>query len=190
MKGRLWAAALMLALAAVPASASTFRWASDHDVRSLDPYAGVETFLRSFDANIYEPLVRRGRDLAIEPALAVSWTQVTPETWRFRLRNGVAFQDGTPFAADDVVFSFARAVSPESRIAALLAAVKDVRKIDDHTVEIVTAGADPILPDELTNWLIMSRAWCDTHDAATPSCRPGGARTARSHSYRSCCCPY
>jgi len=169
MRGWLWAAALMLALAAIPASAGTFRWASDHDVRSLDPYAGLETFLRSFDANIYEPLVRRGRDLQIEPALATSWTQITPETWRFRLREGVSFQDGAPFTADDVVFSFARAIAPESRIAGLLAAVKDVRKLDDHTIEVATAGPDPILPDELADWLIMSRAWCETHDASVPA---------------------
>lgn len=171
MRGWLWAAALLLALAAAPSPAATLRWAARHDVRSLDPYAGLETFLTSFDANIYEPLVRRGRDLAIEPALAVSWQQVTPETWRFRLREHVRFQDGAPFTADDVTFSFARAVAPGSRIAELLAAVKAVRKLDDHTVEIVTAGPDPLLLDALTRWDMMSRAWCEAHDAAAPDDR-------------------
>jgi peptide/nickel transport system substrate-binding protein len=169
MKGWLWVAALVLALAAGPASAKTFHWASDHDVRSLDPYAGLETFLRSFDANIYEPLVRRGRDLRLEPALAVKWTQPAPDRWRFRLRENVVFADGTPFSADDVVFSFARATAPESRVAGLLAAVRSVRAVDAHTVEFATVGPDPILPDQLANFLIMSRAWCESHDAATPA---------------------
>ena len=169
MKGWLWVAALVLALAVGPASAKTLRWASDRDVRSLDPYAGLETFLRSFDANIYEPLVRRGRDLRLEPALAVKWTQRAPNIWRFRLREDVTFADGAPFSADDVVFSFARATAPESRVADLLAAVEAVRWIDAHTVDFVTAGPDPILPEELANFLIMSRAWCESHDAAAPS---------------------
>ena len=50
--------ALGLGGAAV-AQANTFRWANDGDVNSMDPYARQETFLLSFNANIYEPLVRR-----------------------------------------------------------------------------------------------------------------------------------
>ncbi len=165
MRGWLWAAALAAALAAAPpVAAKTFRWASDRDVRSLDPYAGRETFLRSFDENIYEPLVRRGRDLALEPGLAVSWTQTAPEVWRFHLRAGVTFQDGAPFTADDVVFSFRRANGPHSRIAGLLATIAQVRTIDAHTVEFHTNGPDPVLPDELSEWPIMSSRWCGAHD--------------------------
>jgi peptide/nickel transport system substrate-binding protein len=157
-------AALALALACAPVSATTFRWANDHDVRSLDPYAGQETFLRSFDANIYEPLVRRGRDMALRPALALAWTQTQPELWRFRLRPGVLFQDGTPFTADDVVFSVARMRSPGSTVASLLAGVREVRAIEDYTVEFTTNGPDPILPEELTALPIMSRVWCEAHE--------------------------
>jgi peptide/nickel transport system substrate-binding protein len=169
MRGWLWSAALALALAAAPASAKPFRWANDNDVRSLDPYAGGENFLRSFDANIYEPLLRRGRSLALEPALATSWSRPAPDRWRFRLRSGVAFQDGAPFTADDVVFSFDRVRAPGSKIAGLLAAVREVKKIDDRTIEIATNGPDPLLLDELAGWAIMSRAWCLAHDAAEPA---------------------
>jgi peptide/nickel transport system substrate-binding protein len=169
MRGWLWSAALALALTAAPANAATFRWANDYDVRSLDPYAGAEAFMRSFDANIYEPLVRRGRDLAIEPSLALSWSQTAPDLWRFQLRPGVTFQDGTPFTADDVVFSFDRVRAPSSKVAGQVAAIKEVRKIDSRTVEIQTNGTDPLLPDELAGWMIMSRAWCEQHDATAPA---------------------
>jgi peptide/nickel transport system substrate-binding protein len=168
MRGWL-AAAAALALAAGAAHAETFRWANDYDVRSLDPYAGQEAFLRSFDENIYEPLVRRGRALALEPGLAASWQQTAPDTWRFALRDTVVFQDGSPFTADDVVFSFARVLAPGSRLAPLLAALRDVRALDPRTVEIVTNGPDPLLPDELAAWPIMSRRWCEAHDAAEPA---------------------
>src|SRR5580658_2609126 len=118
------AAAAALMVAAGGTHAETFRWANDYDVRSLDPYAGQEIFLRSFDENIYEPLVRRGRALALEPALAASWKQTAPDIWRFSLRRGVMWQDGSPFTADDVAFSFARALASGSRVAGRLAPLR------------------------------------------------------------------
>src|ERR1700722_913459 len=136
MRMRRWlaAAALFGAFAAAPAHGAVLRWANDYDVRSLDPYSGRETFQRSFDANIYEPLVRRGRDLALEPALATSWREVAPDRWRFVLRRGVLFQDGTPLTADDVLFSLARARAPGSKIAGIVATIAEARAIDGRTI--------------------------------------------------------
>jgi peptide/nickel transport system substrate-binding protein len=160
--------ALALALAA-PCAAATFRWASDGDLHTLDPYAQRERFQQSFLANIYEPLVRRGATLAPEPALATSWSQVAPRVWRFDLRRDVRFQDGTPFTADDVVFSFARVQEATSHLAASVAAIKEVRKIDAATVDLVTAEPDALLPLEIADWDIMSAAWCQANDATAPA---------------------
>lgn len=64
-------ALLMPALTlAIPAAARTFRFANQQDVATMDPYGVNETFTTAFLANIYEPLVRRGRELEIEPVLA------------------------------------------------------------------------------------------------------------------------
>lgn len=158
-------AVLAILAAAGAAQAATFRWANDRDVASMDPYARQETFQLSFDSNIYEPLVRRDKDLKLEPALATRWSQYGPETWRFTLRRGVRFQDGSPFTADDVVFSYARVTAPRSALASSLAGVKQVKKIDDYTVDFITDGPDPILPEEITAWDIMSKSWCEKHDA-------------------------
>jgi len=154
------AAALVLA---APVAAKTFRWANDGDIISMDPYARQETTLLSFASNIYEPLIQRDRQLKLEPALATEWSNPTPSVWRFKLRQGVKFHDGTPFTADDVVFSFRRSVT--SQIAPIVATFKEVRKIDDFTVEIETKGPDPIVPEEITDWFIMSRAWCEKNHA-------------------------
>ncbi len=156
---------LAAAVTAVPADAKTFRWANKGDTNSMDPYGRNETFLLSFALNIYEPLVRRDKQLKLEPALAVKWTQTSPTVWHFELRPGVKFHDGTPFTADDVVFSYDRARLPGSNIASTFAAWKEVKKIDDHTVDIVTKDPDPILPDEITSWAIMSKAWCEKNNA-------------------------
>jgi peptide/nickel transport system substrate-binding protein len=160
---------VMAGLTAGSAEAAVFRWANDGDVNSLDPYARSETFLLSFDQNIYEPLARRGSDLSLEPALATEWAQTAPDVWRFKLRQGVTFSDGTPFTADDVEFSYQRVMSTNSNLKNFFSTVKGFRKIDAFTVEFETKGPDPILPQELTNWTMMSKEWCTRNNAVTPA---------------------
>ena len=145
--------------------AATFRWANDGDTNSMDPYTRSETFLLTFTQNIYDPLVRRNRELKVEPALAERWEQPDPHTWRFHLRPGVKFQEGQPFTADDVVFSYKRAIGPGSQLNAYFQAVKEVRKIDDLTVDFITKEPDPIFLEEITSWVIMSKTWCEEHNA-------------------------
>src|SRR5215208_2979007 len=57
------------------------------------------------NGGIFEPLVRMTPDYQLAPSLATSWEFVAPNTWRFKLRTGVKFQDGTPFTADAVQFT-------------------------------------------------------------------------------------
>jgi peptide/nickel transport system substrate-binding protein len=153
------------ALAASPAQADLFRWANDGDVNSMDPYARQETFLLSFMANVYEPLVRRNRQLQVEPALAERWEQPSSSVWRLHLRRGVLFTDGTPFTADDVLFSITRAKAQGSNIGGSLASVKEARKVDDFTVDIETTNPNPIFLDEITGVAIMSRRWAEANNA-------------------------
>jgi peptide/nickel transport system substrate-binding protein len=161
--------ALLLASAigftALPGAAATFRWANDGDANSMDPYTRSETFLLTFAQNFYDPLIRRDKNLKVEPALASSWEQPDPKTWRFHLRQGVKFQGGEPFTADDVVFSYQRAVGPGSQINPYFQAVKEVKKLDDFTVDFITSMPDPIFLEEITQWVIMSKAWCEANHA-------------------------
>jgi peptide/nickel transport system substrate-binding protein len=158
-----------LLLATFPATAKPFRWASDGDAATMDPYGRNETFLLTFLGNIYEPLARRDESLRLEPALAVSWEQAAPDVWRFRLREDVAFHDGSPFTADDVLFSLKRARHPASRMQSKVARIVEARKVDDHTVDLVTDGPDPILPDEICEWFMMSRSWAERNGAVDPA---------------------
>ncbi|HZK90291.1 MAG TPA: ABC transporter substrate-binding protein [Stellaceae bacterium] len=162
--GALFAVALLAGSAPLGAQAKTFRWANDGDSNSMDPYARQETFLLLFDMSFYEPLLRWNREMKLEPGLATEWSQTDPTTWRFKLRQGVKFHDGTPFTADDVVFSFDRATHPGSNLASPLATVKEVKKIDDYTVDFITDGPDPILPNNLPTIAIMSKKWCEAHN--------------------------
>jgi peptide/nickel transport system substrate-binding protein len=159
---------LLLALAAIAApaaEAAVFKWANDGDVRALDPYTFNETVQNSFLENIYERLVMHGKDLSLQPGLAVSWENTSPNVWRFHLRAGVKWQDGTKFTADDVMFSYRRISAKNSAKRSQLATIKSAAKIDDLTVEFTTDGPDPILPTEINQMDIMSKAWCEAHDA-------------------------
>jgi peptide/nickel transport system substrate-binding protein len=158
-------AALAVGGMAIVADAKTFRWANDGDANSMDPYARQETFLLAFTHNMYEPLIRRNREMQLEPGLATEWSRTAPTVWHFILRQGVTFHDGSPFTADDVLFSFERATQPGSNVQSPLAAVAEVRKIDDFTVEIVTDGPDPILPYSLPTIAMMSKQWSEKHNA-------------------------
>ena len=135
-----------LSAASLIASAQTIRIANQGDALSLDPHSLNESLQLSVDSNVYETLVGRNKDLSLAPLLATSWKQTSPNVWRFELRKGVQFHDGTPFTADDVVFSFVRAKGEGSDMRATLSDIKEVRKVGDLAVEIETAGPFPILP--------------------------------------------
>jgi peptide/nickel transport system substrate-binding protein len=166
---RFAAAAVLVVLgAALAADAKTLRWSSQGDITTLDPHANNEGFNNAFLDNVYEPLVTRGKDLKIEPCLALSWEHVNSTTLRFKLRPNVRFHDGTAFTADDVVFSIERALSDTSNFKPYLTGVKGARKVDDLTVEIVTEGPAPVLVPQLTEIRMMSRAWATKHNVLKP----------------------
>lgn len=176
------ATALFVALSAagVVASAQTVRIANQGDALSMDPHSLNESLQLSVTGNVYEPLVGRNKDLSLTPMLATSWKQTSPTVWRFELRKGVQFHDGTPFTADDVVFSLARTQVEGSDMKSYTNDFKEVRRIDSHTVEIETKTPFPILPDVLSLVYIMSKKWCETNQATVPVDRRKGVENTAS----------
>jgi len=158
MKTRHLLAAALIALAA-PLHAATLKWGAQNDILTLDPHSQNHATTHGILQHVYEGLVRYTRDFKIEPALATSWQQVTPTQWRFNLRKNVKFHDGTPFTADDVVFSYGRIIQPQGTNQIYVSGVKEVKKIDDHTVDLVLDGPNPVLLRLLVDFRIMSKAW-------------------------------
>jgi len=163
----LMAMAMVVATAA-PATAKTFRFAFQGDVASMDPYALAENFSSAFENNMYEPLVRYNSKMELEPALATSWELVNPTTWRFHLRKGVKFHDGSAFNADDVVFSLKRAQSDGSDMGSYVGGIVEARKIDDYTVDLVTEEPNPIIANTIALWYMMDKEWAEAHGAVEP----------------------
>ncbi len=171
-------AALAMCLGTV-ATAETFRWASTTDPQTMDPHAVSSAPVLGFLNNVYEGLVRRGRDMAIEPSLATSWEPIGDgEGWRFHLREGVTFHDGSAFDADDVLFSYERASSEESDVSSWFSPVSEVVVVDQYTVDILTSAPNPIFPDSIANWMMMDSGWAGDNGADRP------ARDAENHATR------
>jgi peptide/nickel transport system substrate-binding protein len=158
-------AAVALLAMSDAAQAKTFRWASSGDIQILDPYSQNESFTNAANGQVYEKLVKRGKDLKFGPGLATSWEQTGPLTWRFKLRSGIKFHDGTPFTADDVVFSVKRAGGATSQIANYATALGEPKKIDDLTVDFVMSKPNPTFLDHIDSVFIMSKVWCEKNNA-------------------------
>jgi len=154
--------------AVVPAHAQTFKFANQGDAISMDPHSLNESLQLSVTGNIYEPLVARGKSLELVPGLATDWKQTSPTVWRFNLRKGVTFHDGTPFSADDVIFSYQRARGDGSDVKTYVQEIAEIRKINDSAIDVVTKAPFPILPDVISLWYIMSKKWCEDNRAVQP----------------------
>src|SRR5689334_22250416 len=122
-------------VAAIPVEAVQLRWAAQNDGLSLDPHSQNHATTNSILQHTYEGLTRYTKTFGVEPCLATGWKEISDTQWRFNLRQGVKFHDGTPFTADDVVFSFGRIMQPQGTMQVYVAGVKEVKKIDDYTVD-------------------------------------------------------
>jgi peptide/nickel transport system substrate-binding protein len=146
------------------AQAATLRVASGFDPQTMDPHALALLYHTRVITQIYDSLVNRDEKFNLEPALALSWQSLNPLTWRFKLRPGVLFHDGSRFTADDAVFSLERALAPPSQRAFQLKGVATIRKVDELTIEIGLSTPDAVLPDKLLFIGMMSRAWALKHN--------------------------
>lgn len=165
--GRLVAALLAAAvLCPLPALARTLIWTNAGDAATLDPHSLAEGLTLTLNQQIYEPLISRDSQGKALPALAETWTLTSdPLVWEFRLRAKVMFHDGSPFGADDVIFSLNRARQVGSDLRDRLANIDAVTKVDDLTLRIRTKGPDPLLPATLPRVLIMSKDWVERNGA-------------------------
>ncbi len=159
-------ATLFLAGAAAQAE-NVLRWTSQGDALTLDPHSQNEGPTNAMNGTIYEALVTRDASLALRPELAESWT-AADDGWTFKLRKGVKFHGGEAFTAEDVVFSFARANLESSDFKEQAKNVVRVEVIDDYTVKLITDGANPILPNQLTGILIMDSGWAKANNVEVP----------------------
>lgn len=129
---------------------------------SMDPHWTQLSADLQVQEHIFEKLVNLDTSSQPEPGLAVSWQAIDDETWEFKLREGVTWHDGTPFTADDVIYTFDRlrggiSGAPASPAFQLDKGSKTWEMVDDHTLLVRTEGPYPNVPEDLAMLPIMAR---------------------------------
>jgi len=96
------------------------------------------TYMYQLNMNVYEPLIYLGSDYSLKPGLATSWEMTSPTVWRFHLRQGVKWQDGTAFSADDVLYTWGTRQKQGATLSTVASTLDTVNKIDQYTIDFVT----------------------------------------------------
>jgi len=140
------------------ATAANLTYGSAQEPSSIDPHYHNMGPNNGMAMHIFGSLVGSDENQQHVPDLAVSWKPINETTWEFKLRKNVKFHDGSPFTADDVIFTAERAQnvpnSPSSFVTYLKG--KTFIKVDDHTLHVKTAKPNPLMPNEMSTIHIIS----------------------------------
>jgi peptide/nickel transport system substrate-binding protein len=164
--------AMLAAVVAIAISGAAFAQAKPANARDIS--IGLQAAITSMDPHyhnvgpnnstlrhIFEPLVSTDENQKLAPGLATSWKAIDDTTWEFKLRKNVRFHDGSPFTAEDVAFTLKRVPnvpnSPSS-FATFTKPIIDIKIIDPHTIIFKTAAPHVLLPSDLAQVLIVSKA--------------------------------
>lgn len=160
---RLIAAASVMSLptqAQVAAAGRRLRMGVGLAPNSIDPHYHNTGQNNSALRHVFDTLTNELGTENVTPCLAETWKMRDPTTWEFNLRKGVTFTDGTPFTADDVIFSFERVPTIPNSPGLFTPFVKPIVKMvaeDAHTLVLTTAAPYPTLPREVAWVQILSR---------------------------------
>lgn len=130
------------------------------DPQNFDPIATFTLAWGMIGSNVFDALVYRGPDLKIDKSkgLATGWRYLNQNTLRFTLRHGVTFQDGEPFNAAAVKYTFDRLLGPLGQKGAQYfqyKTIKTVKVVDPYTVDFITSSPDPVLITKLAGYGAM-----------------------------------
>jgi len=128
---------------------------------SIDPHYHNLTPNNALAREVFDRLIMPDEKQHLKPGLAVSWKAVDDLTWEFKLRKGVKFHDGSPFTADDVIFTFERAPNVPNSPSSFGTYIKGktIKKIDDYTIQISTEKPYPLMPNDLMTFSIVSKKY-------------------------------
>jgi peptide/nickel transport system substrate-binding protein len=134
------------------------------DVTSIDPHYHNLTPNNNVAAHLFGTLVERNEKSIPQPGLATEWKAIDPLTWEFKLRKGVKFHDGSEFTAADVVASIERVPKVPNSPSPFTAYTKQIQKmevVDPYTIRFRTATPYPLMPSDMTQVAIISKAYAN-----------------------------
>lgn len=163
LRGAGLAALLASGATAVFAAPEALTIALPGDLPGLDPSKDTSPLGFNYRLNVYDALTELQRDGEMNGRLAESWTHSDDlKTWTFKLRDGVKFHDGSPFTADDVVFTIERVLGDATTpLRTYVRLVEKVEALDPLTVSFTLNQPYSLFYRQISYVNIMSRAYFD-----------------------------
>ncbi|NNG19197.1 ABC transporter substrate-binding protein [Naumannella sp. ID2617S] len=150
----------------------------------LDPNSTTSYNAFQVLENVFDTLVEPDERLNMKGALAERW-EISPDqlTWTFFLRQGVQWHDGSPFTAQDVVFTYQRLLKQRLSNSWRLSAVTDVSAPDDKTVVIKVKSPSPNLLSNLGGFKGLAIVQKANVESGAINTRPIGTGPFKLESY-------
>lgn len=163
---------------------TTLRIGQAGEVSSADPHYQHNRYNNSARMHVFEALASLDNRLVPQPLLAASWKAIDPTTWEFKLRPDVKFSNGTPFTAEDVLYSLCRIPEIKDTSASFsgfLGGITSVTAPDPLTVVIKTSQPNPQIPTNMSYIGIMSAKAAQSGPVTyAPGACTGGTWAARA----------
>lgn len=148
-----------------PQYGGTLTWGSRSEPGNggLDPYVASVYRSTTYLAQTYETLIVRDAEGEFQPQLATDWEQVDDVTYRFTIREGVQFADGTDMTVDDVIWSFThhRDVDGDGDLA--LAHLESLEEVEEGVIEFVFSQDNPaflnIISRGTGSYFVVNQEW-------------------------------
>jgi peptide/nickel transport system substrate-binding protein len=152
-------------LAPVPAIAQSLAIGMAAPVTSIDPHYRDLSPNATIGSNLFDALTSLDEATRLRPGLAESWRTLDDQTWEFKLRPGVTFQNGQELTGEDVAFTIARIPRvPNALFASYTSSIDKVTLDGPLTLRLHTKYVDPLLPLELAQVRIISHIAAATAD--------------------------
>jgi peptide/nickel transport system substrate-binding protein len=160
MLTRILAGALIASGIAASTQARELRIGMGSEPSSMDPHYQILHPNEMVARHVFEPLVFMDERMRLQPGLATSWEPQGETAWVFALREGVRWHDGTPFAAEDVVATIARAPNVPNSPASYALYTRHITSIDiegPNRLRFNTSGPSPSHPALMAQLFIIHR---------------------------------
>jgi peptide/nickel transport system substrate-binding protein len=147
------------------------------DPTTLDPQNHQETPASNLAVNLFDSLLERDHDLKIVPGAALSYRNVSPTAWEFKLRPGIKFHNGEPLDAEAVKFTVERMVDPKLKLRGSTpwSPISHGEVVDAQTVRIHTKAPWPILDTMVTTLAILPPKYYREKEMAHVARNPVGS---------------